>query len=200
LRGTIRCENPGTIHQGWTPCNANDTYTYYLGLTDPIMPAPRSIKKSRGTPVDSPERRRLPILLRHAWYGLNQAFRRRIAHLGMTPDQFTVMRTLLEGTAEGLVQNELAERMASDPNTIAALLRRMAKAGLVERKAHETDRRANRICLTPGGFEKYQRARELALELQTRVLAELPADRRETFLSDLNLVAMACREACHGSK
>ncbi len=46
-------------------------------------------------PLDAPGRRRLPVLLRRAWYGLNQAFRRRIAGMGLTPDQFTVIRTLL---------------------------------------------------------------------------------------------------------
>ena len=91
-------------------------------------------------PIDAPERRRLPLLLRRAWYGLNQAFRRRIAHLGVTPDQFTVMRTLLEN--QGLTQRELTELMSSDPNTVAALLERMEQAGLVERQSHEKDRRA----------------------------------------------------------
>ena len=37
--------------------------------------------------VDSPVKFRFPLLLRRAWYGLNQAFRRRIVHLGITPDQ-----------------------------------------------------------------------------------------------------------------
>src|SRR5437870_13814992 len=91
-------------------------------------------------PIDAPERRRLPLLLRRAWYGLNQAFRRRIAHLGVTPDQFTVMRTLLEN--EGITQRELTQLMTSDPNTVASLLERMEKAGLVERPTHEEDRRA----------------------------------------------------------
>src|SRR5437773_4746946 len=98
-------------------------------------------KSVAAQPIDAPERRRLPPLLRRAWYGLNQAFRRRIAHLGLTPDQFTIMRTLLEN--EGITQSELTELMSSDPNTVASLLERMARAGLVERRAHEKDRRAN---------------------------------------------------------
>src|SRR5882724_487162 len=53
-------------------------------------------------PVDAPERRRLPHLLRRCWFNLNQTFRRRIAHTGVTPDQFTVMRTVLEGHSAGL--------------------------------------------------------------------------------------------------
>src|SRR3954471_18021946 len=89
--------------------------------------------------IDSPERRRLPLLLRQSWYGLNQAFRRRIAHLGITPDQFTVLRTLIEGDQKGLTQSELAEKMSSDPNTVASLLERMESAELLERTSHEDD-------------------------------------------------------------
>ncbi len=76
-------------------------------------------------PIDSPERKRLPLLLRRAWYGLNQAFRRQISHAGATPDQFTVLRTLSEGDPDGLTQSELTRSMSSDPNTVASLLKRM---------------------------------------------------------------------------
>ena len=63
--------------------------------------------------IDSPGRRRLPLLLRRAWYGLNRAFRRRITHLGVTPDQFTVMRTLLEN--EGITQREIDLMYKTNP-------------------------------------------------------------------------------------
>ena len=43
-----------------------------------------------------PAARRLPVLLRRAWFGLNQAFRRQIAEAGLTPGQFTALRTLIE--------------------------------------------------------------------------------------------------------
>src|SRR5688572_9533186 len=92
-------------------------------------------------PIDAPDRRRLPPLLRRAWYGLNQAFRRRIAHLGLTPDQFTALRTLLEH--EGISQRQLTSLMSSDPNTVASLLERMEKVDLIHRQAQEQDRRAN---------------------------------------------------------
>src|SRR6184192_187058 len=128
------------------------------------MPAKDSVADAH-LPIDAPERRRLPPLLRRAWYGLNQAFRRRIAHLGITPDQFTVMRTLLE--SGGITQSELTEQMSSDPNTVASLLERMEKSGLLERRAHEKDRRAHRLYLKVEGKRKYQKAREAAIALQT---------------------------------
>ncbi len=146
-------------------------------------------------PIDSPERRRVPILLRQAWYGLNQAFRRRIAHLGITPDQFTALRTLLENEKEGLVQSELTKLMASDPNTIASLLDRMETAGLIVRKPDPEDRRAKRVQIQSLGRGKYEEARTIAVELQKDILDFLPNNQREEFLANLASLADACRDA-----
>jgi DNA-binding MarR family transcriptional regulator len=157
------------------------------------MTSARKPRSARPLPIDSPGRHRLPILLRHAWYGLNQAFRRRVAHLGITPDQFTVMRTLLE--SGGITQSELAEHMGSDPNTVASLLERMEQSGLLERRPHEKDRRAHRLHLKPEGRRKYQKSREAALALQTEAVSVLPVGEREAFLEHLALVADACRDA-----
>ena len=149
--------------------------------------------------LDCPTRRRLPQLLRRAWYGLNQAFRRRIAHTGVTPDQFTVMRTLLEGEVAGLTQRDLTKAMSSDPNTVASLLERMAAAGWVERHPHERDRRAYRIRLLPAGRISYDECRALAVALQAEALAVLPEAEREHFLAQLDSVAVACRQAAEHS-
>ena len=146
-------------------------------------------------PVDSPDRKRLPPLLRRAWYGLNQAFRRRIAHLGITPDQFTVLRTLLESDPSGVTQRDLAQLMSSDPNTVASLLERMEGNNLVLRKPHEKDRRAHRIQLAAAGKRKYIAARQIAMSLQSEVLGVLPESAREQFLENLTKVAEACRQA-----
>jgi DNA-binding MarR family transcriptional regulator len=149
--------------------------------------------------IDSPDRRRLPPLLRRAWYGLNQAFRRRIAHTGATPDQFTAMRCLTEADPLGITQGELTQMMSSDPNTIASLVERMETAGWVERRPHEKDRRAYRIRLQPAGEQLYLQLRQLAIELQSGVLAVIPQTRREEFLTQLAAVADACREAAEHS-
>lgn len=154
---------------------------------------------SEPLPIDSPERRRLPLLLRRAWYGLNQAFRRRIAHTKVTPDQFTVMRTLIEGDPKGMSQRELTTLMSSDPNTVASLLERMEAGGLIQRKAHEADRRAHRIQLLPSAKKTYHVIREIALNLQLEVLEALPTEKRDEFLETLTRVADACRVAAEAS-
>jgi len=157
--------------------------------------------KHRGPlPVDSPDRRRLPPLLRRAWYGLNQAFRRRIASTGATPDQFTALRTLIESDPRGITQGELTRLMSSDPNTIASLLERMQKAGWVDRRRHERDKRAYRIKPTAEGRKLYRQLRAVAVELQESVLAVLPEGEREDFLEKLATLADACREAADREK
>jgi DNA-binding MarR family transcriptional regulator len=96
--------------------------------------------------------------LRHAWFSLNQTFRRRLAHTGVTPDQFTALRTLMEHEPQGLTQSGLNRLIASDPNTIAALVERMESMGWITRIRHEQDRRAYRLRLTPAGRESFTSA------------------------------------------
>ena len=142
----------------------------------------------------SPAPKRLPVLLRRAWYGLNQAFRQRVAHLEITPDQFSILRWLSEGDPEGLTQRTLTDLMASDPNTITSTLSRMETAGLIERLPHELDRRAHRVKMLPAGRRIFLKGRKIAMELQDLVLAVLPLERRQQFLDDLEIIGRSCAE------
>lgn len=150
---------------------------------------------SRGAPAP----RRLPPLLRRAWFSLNQAFRRRIAHLALTPDQYTVLRTLAEAEPAGLNQRELTQVMSSDPNTIASLLERMEANGWLARHADPADRRVRRVQLQPPGRRQFEEARAVAQSLQTEVLSCLSPRQRDAFLARLERVADACRAAAEAS-
>ena len=147
-----------------------------------------------------PPPKRLPVLLRRAWYGLNQAFRQRIAHLGITPDQFSILRWLSEGDPAGLTQRTITDLMASDPNTITSTLARMEKAELITRQPHELDRRAHRVRMHPAGRKVFEKARKAAMELQEQVLGALPESRRRRFLDDLETVADSCAGVSDRSK
>lgn len=143
------------------------------------------------THEDAPPRR-FAILLRRAWQGLNQSFRLRIEHLGITPFHFTILRWLSESDPLGVSQRELVELMASDPNTVSATLARMEEYGWIFRIPHERDRRAFRVRLSMAGRAKFESARPIALTHQENVIAALPPDARERFLDDLETIADAC--------
>ncbi len=145
--------------------------------------------------TDDPTIRRLPTLLRRAWYSLNQAFRRRIVHLDLTPDQYTVLRNLSEAGPRGVTQSGLASKMTSDPNTVASLVERMERAGLIHRQTDPDDRRARRLRLAPPGRKKFRLARSIALRLQDEVLAPLDPAENDQFLAVLERIAGACSDA-----
>jgi DNA-binding MarR family transcriptional regulator len=81
--------------------------------------------------------------------------------------------------------------MASDPNTITSTVRRMEKAGLLERVPHESDGRAKRVRLLPPGLHAFERAQKLAYELQSNVLACLSLEESRLFLALLERVGDA---------
>lgn len=135
------------------------------------------------------------MLLRRAWYGLNQAFRQRIAHLGITPDQFSILRWLSEGESAGLTQRTITDLMASDPNTITSTLTRMERNSLIERHPHERDRRAHRVRLQATGRNVFEQARKIAVDLQSQALDAIPESGRQRFLETLDAVAAACAAA-----
>lgn len=158
-----------------------------------------SVPTTPATPPPAIAPKRLPVLLRRAWYGLNQAFRQRVVHLGITPDQFSILRWLTEGDPQGMTQRAITDLMASDPNTITSTLARMEKSGLVTRAPHERDRRAHRVRVLAAGRRTFEKARKIAMEMQESVLAALPAPRRSAFLAELETIADSCAAAAERS-
>ena len=58
---------------------------------------------------------------------------------------------------------------------------------------------AYRLRVLPAGREQFELARQIALTLQSEVLADWPERKREQFLKDLSWVADRCR-AVAGAK
>lgn len=71
------------------------------------------------------------------------------AELGLTPGQPKVLEYLLEH--DGACARAICQEFAIDKSTMASILPRMEKAGLVRREANEADRRTSSIWLTEKG-------------------------------------------------
>jgi DNA-binding MarR family transcriptional regulator len=74
---------------------------------------------------------------------------RRLKRLGVTFEQFQVVIGLCEG--DNIPQHVLADRMSLEPSSMARLLRRMERAGLVVRVEDKADSRVRRVRLTDKG-------------------------------------------------
>ncbi|MFO7785449.1 MAG: MarR family transcriptional regulator [Desulfatiglandales bacterium] len=75
-----------------------------------------------------------------------------------------------------LKMKELAEKMGVTTGTLTVLVDRLEKAGLVERRPHETDRRSIRVLLTDRGLsiaqEHHKLHRRLTQELTSSMSKE----------------------------
>jgi DNA-binding MarR family transcriptional regulator len=80
-----------------------------------------------------------------------KALQARASGLGFSAGQFPILVELWE--EDGLTQKQLLERIAIEQATMANTLSRMERDGLIERKPHPTDRRAQLIFLTPKANE-----------------------------------------------
>lgn len=78
--------------------------------------------------------------------GFNRSLQQRAAGLGFSPGQFPILIELwLEN---GLTQKQLLERIDIEQATMANTLSRMERDGLIERRPHPSDKRAQLVFLT----------------------------------------------------
>ena len=78
------------------------------------------------------------------------------AKYNITAKQFVLLVLLAED--DGITQQEIVERAASDPNTIRAMLLLLEKNGMVKRGQNITDSRKRHITITQKGRHAYENA------------------------------------------
>ena len=91
----------------------------------------------------------LSFYLGKAYQRVTQSARQRLAPYGVTPVQYALLKVLWDRDDQSGA--ELGERLLLDSATMTGLLDRLEQAGLIERKAHVTDRRVNKVVLTARG-------------------------------------------------
>ncbi|MFA1622450.1 MarR family winged helix-turn-helix transcriptional regulator [Rhizobium mongolense] len=112
--------------------------------------------------------------------GFARSLQQRAARLGFSPGQFPI---LLELWAEdGLTQKQLLERVDIEQATMANTLARMARDGLIERRPHPSDKRAQLIFLTPNARAIEDEAVEIAREADLALFQGFKTFERELML------------------
>ncbi|WP_193604612.1 MarR family winged helix-turn-helix transcriptional regulator [Nocardioides dongkuii] len=111
-----------------------------------------------------------------AWHALVHAHDRLIrvfeTHLkdehGLTRPKFDVLRRLLEADGYRTRMQELARALLYSSGSATKVIDRLVERDLVERSAHDSDRRVVFVSLTPAGLDLARKAvaghRELARE------------------------------------
>jgi len=112
---------------------------------------------------------------------------------GMTRAQWGVLVRLER--QEGMTQAEMAESLEIQPISLVRLVDRLCGAGLVERRPHPHDRRANLLFLTERGRRTLTRLAPLGRSISADVLASLTEDEIAALLERLLLVKHNIRRA-----
>lgn len=99
--------------------------------------------------------------------------------LGLYRGQHFILSILWE--QEGLTHSELAEQLHVRPATITNALKRMEKAGLVERRRDTKDQRVSRVYLTDAGRNVRSEVERVWAELEERTFAGFDTKDRHLF-------------------
>ncbi len=92
---------------------------------------------------------------------------------------FGKIRALRRIAHRPMPMGELAALLGVDPPNMTTVVDDLERTGLVERRAHPSDRRVKLVAATPAGAALAQRAEEI-LERPPLGLCELPAEDLET--------------------
>jgi DNA-binding MarR family transcriptional regulator len=108
---------------------------------------------------------------------------------GLTPRQFAVLNVVAD--EEGLSQTDLVERTGIDRSTLADIVARLLRRGLLQRRRTKEDARAYAVKLSPQGARALREAQPAAAATDQLLLAGLPPGKRQEFVDALNLIVAA---------
>lgn len=128
-------------------------------------------------------------LLHRAGQCAGDVFQAEMLEGDLTPRQYAILVTVAQN--EGLSQTQLVDKTGIDRSTLADIVLRLLKKGLLQRRRTKDDARAYSVKLTDEGFRVLKSAEPMARKVDDRILAALPGQQRERFVQDLNTIVKA---------
>lgn len=133
---------------------------------------------------------RSPIhLLHRVSQCASDIFALEIGDADLTPRQYAILLTVSQN--EGLSQTDLVERTGVDRSTLADIVRRMLKKGLLQRRRTKDDARAYAVKLTEEGWRILRTTEPMVKRVDDKILAMLSGKQREQFVADLQTIVEA---------
>jgi DNA-binding MarR family transcriptional regulator len=125
-------------------------------------------------------------LLHRAGQCAGDVFADEMRQLDVTPRQYAVLRSVAEN--EGLSQTGLVERTGIDRSTLADIVRRLLRKGLLQRRRTKEDARAYAVRLSDEGRRVLEVAQPGAQRSDERLLAALSGEQRRAFIDALTAI------------
>lgn len=131
-------------------------------------------------------------LLRRAQQYAYDLYMKEVGQGSLTPRQFAVLHTVSEN--EGLSQTDLVRRTGIDRSTLADMISRMIRRGLLSRERTKDDARANSVSITASGRSQLNNALPKVQKAEDSILAALPATQQKALMAALASIAKHMQE------
>lgn len=128
-------------------------------------------------------------LLRRAQQYAHDLYANEVGADGPTPRQFEVLHTVAQN--EGLSQTDLVRSTGIDRSTLADMIARMIKKGLLSRARTKEDARANAVSITAAGRKLLSGAMSAVTRAENQALNVLPKTQQGAFMKALTAYAEA---------
>ncbi len=128
-------------------------------------------------------------LLRRAQQFAHDLYSKEVGSSGPTPRQFEVLHTVSKN--EGLSQTDLVRATGIDRSTLADMIARMIKKGLLSRSRTKEDARANAVSITAAGKRMLNGAMNSVAKAERDALSVLPKTQQGAFMKALSTYAEA---------
>ncbi|MBQ0025057.1 MAG: MarR family transcriptional regulator [Bacteroidales bacterium] len=107
-------------------------------------------------------------------------------NVGLTPEQFLLVDLLWNQGP--MSQQNMADAMQKDKNSITKLTDALEKKGLVVRIKDENDRRSNKLVLTPAAEKMKMTAKEAGISMLDKLLEGISPQELRQFLDTLGKI------------
>lgn len=128
-------------------------------------------------------------MLHRAGQCAGEIFHGEMQDADLTPRQYALLLTV--SMNEGISQTGLVEHTGIDRSTLADIVRRMLKKGLLQRRRTKEDARAYAVRLTEEGKRVLRQADPVYNRVDGRILDALPTKQRDQFVESLAVIVEA---------
>ncbi len=123
---------------------------------------------------------------RRAALAVIAVFLRRMEPYGLRPVDFSVLSVMAHNP--GVTSRQICAALDILPPNLVGMIKSLHKRGLVVRKPHPTDRRAQGLHLSAAGMRLYREAQATASALEKDVAGRITADELQTLIGLLRKV------------
>ena len=120
----------------------------------------------------------------YKFHTMKQLHKRRFqmlsSNIGLFPGQPPLLMLIYQNN--GCTQNELSKKLNIKPASMTEALKRMEKAGLIERRCDEKDLRLTRVFLSATGNSLVQEALEIGKQIEKECFINFTEEEKKTFL------------------